>query len=90
MITEAIWHAVSTVIGAAFSLMPSMTTPAWVSSISDTVTSGVGPFMQLDHWIPIGPIGVVLTFTFLAWSIAVGVRLTRIAISMFTGGGGST
>lgn len=89
MITEAIFHVVTAVVNFVLGLMPSMTVPAWVDDAAATIQSGVGPILQLDYWLPIGAVGVVVTFILLAWATALSIRLFRIALSSFTGGGGS-
>lgn len=89
MITEALFHVITSVANFVLGLLPSMTVPAWVDSATSYIAAGVGPVLELDHWIPIGPIGVVLAFLLVAWAVALGIRLFRIALSTFTGGGGS-
>lgn len=98
MIITAIVAFLVTMLTTVLDLIPSWTWPAWMDGTSgscpaDTLGCGaaaVGDYVAPFHnWLPIPAMVTGLGLIGIALVAAGGVRLTRVAISMMTGGGGS-
>lgn len=89
MIIKWFVDALSAVVSALLGLLPTVTMPAWIASTTSALTSMLVNIAQLGAWIPLGAFGKCLAFVLLCSGVAVTARLTRIAISHVTGGGGS-
>lgn len=90
MITEAILKFLGALGTFLLGLLPTVTLPAWLTSASSTLADAVA-FIPLaaSNWFPLQAIGHGITFILACSAIALGIRFARIAVSMFTGGGGS-
>lgn len=89
MITKFLMDVLSTAAAALVGLLPSWTAPAWLTTVISTLASTIGYVTMLDGWVPISAIGTVVAFMLACSAIAVGVKIGRIVLSLFTGGGGS-
>lgn len=89
MITEAILQALGAALSFVLGLLPTVTLPAWFSTISGFVSSGVSSFASLGMWLPVQAIGAVVGFILVILGVQLGIRVGRMAVSAFTGGGGS-
>ena len=89
MITEAIIVVFSKVVAFLVGLIPGWTAPAWLSDVTGTMGDAVGNITMLSGWVPVQAVGTVCAFTLACFSIALGIRLARIVLSLATGGGGS-
>lgn len=89
MITDAIVSALAAVFGFIGSLLPSDEPPAWLTDTLPGEIEALGAqFGQLGQWVPMDAIGMAGAAVVTAFAVAWGVRLVRIALSLFTGGGG--
>ncbi|SFC94947.1 hypothetical protein SAMN04487968_1165 [Nocardioides terrae] len=89
MILQAVLELVFGLIDGLLGLLPTAPPPDWFAD-------GAGYFGQiwamgtgLGGWVPWDVFGLVLASVGTCLAIAVVVRITRILISVFTGGGGS-
>lgn len=89
MITEAILQALGSALSFVLGLLPAVALPGWLDTITTYVRSGVTSFAQLGMWLPVGAIGNVVTFVVVVLGVQLAIRIGRIAVSAFTGGGGS-
>ena len=89
MVTEGIIGVFATVFGALLNFLPHLTLPSWVASATSSIASmfeGAGKFSQ---WVPLPAIVGGIAFIFVCSAIAWSIKFGRIAVSLFTGGGGS-
>lgn len=89
MILEAIVSAFVAVITFLIGLIPSWSAPGWLTTATTTLADAVGHIAMLNGWLPVSAIGQVVVFLMAAGALALGIRLTRIVLSLVTGGGGS-
>ena len=89
MITQAIIDIFSTIVSAVASLLPGFDLPAWVPGAVSTITTGIGKVEGFGNWMPLGAFRDGVLFVGSCMVFVVGVRVVRIAVSLFTGGGGS-
>ena len=69
--------------------IPAPAVPSWMSAISSDIASVVDFINKLSSWIPSSLLMAVITAYVGVFAIAIGIRVTRIIASFFTGGGGS-
>jgi hypothetical protein len=89
MILVWIWDAIRTLLDLLLGLFPTVTMPTWVGMIADYFVQGVTVLNGMGNWVPLGAISTGLTFVLSCSAIAMTIRVARILISLFTGGGGS-
>lgn len=89
MITEAVVNLLVGLFTFLLDLMPDVTLPAWIGTSTTALGTALGHITLLDNWIPVQAIGHVVVFILGCFTVAFGVRVGRMLISLFTGGGGS-
>lgn len=89
MITQAVIDVFSRVAAFLVGLLPSWSAPSWLTTSSNVLTDAVHSIALYSGWLPLQAIGLAAGFLLGCSTIALGIRLTRIGISLFTGGGGS-
>lgn len=89
MVTKAVWDAICTFLGFLVGLIPDVALPTWVDDVSTYMTQGMAFVDGMYNWIPVGALGNASIFLMTVSGLVLTVRVVRIAISMFTGGGGS-
>jgi hypothetical protein len=89
MIVEAFLGLLFGLFSFVGDLMPEMEVPAFVGSIAGLVGTITGAMAPLGMWIPFGAAGTATTAVLVAIGVAVAVKIVRIVLSLFTGGGGS-
>jgi hypothetical protein len=89
VIVEAGWHVLTALLAWVIGLLPTATAPAWVAGATTQVQAAVTPILALGMWIPLGAIGTVVVSLLAIWVSAFVIRVSRIGLSAFTGGGGS-
>lgn len=87
MITEAILTALSTVGAFVIGLFPSIPLPSFITTVGDYISSGLTSAAGFSNLLPIGPLRLSVVFLLGCLSAAFSVRLFRIAVSAFIGGG---
>lgn len=99
MITDALIEAASSLFAAVVGLFPSVEPPSWLSlsgggsgmgaqSIGGLVAI-VQNFGLVSHWFPVGLLGPAVGVVLASMLAGFGVRIGRMVLSVFTGGGGS-
>lgn len=89
MITTAILSWLAGLFSALLSWLPAPSVPSWVSGITTAVSTVVTYMASMSAWFPVGLLRTILLAWAAAYLVAVAVRLARLVVSLFTGGGGS-
>ena len=89
MITKALIDLVSGLASFVLGLMPAVTLPNGIASISSTVHNAFGAAGVWATLLPLMALKVGFTFLLACWGIVVVIRLVRMLASFLTGGGGS-
>ena len=89
MITEAVLSGLSHVGAFLLGLVPSLSLPSWFTDVGTFITNGLTSAAAFGNLLPVGPLRLVFVFLMACLSAGFVIRVTRIVISMFTGGGGS-
>ncbi len=88
MVTEALLDVWFALMGGVVGLLPITAVPAWVLDSGDDLASVWGYADGLSAWIPWSFLAMVLAAIIAATLAGFGIKLTRIVLSLFTGGGG--
>lgn len=90
MIFEAILNLLTSLITLLLSALPELTIPTWYTDdflpFWTSTISGVSGFRA---WFPFDAIGTAVAVLSSTFAITVAIRIVRMVISLFTGGGGS-
>lgn len=89
MITSWILDLIADVWEAFLGAIPVPSADSWLSDLGSAVAWLQGTLVGLGAWIPFGLIGAVLGTLVSVWGVAVGIRIGRMVLSLFTGGGGA-
>lgn len=89
MIIEWLVDALTAVLAFLLDLFPTVTVPSWVETSTSYVADGVAFINGWAAWVPLDALRNGLLFLLLCGAVAFSVRVFRIALSLFTGGGGS-
>lgn len=89
MIIEALISMLAALVSFIGSLFPDIETPGWMTSIAGHVSTVTGLMAPLGNWVPFGAAGNAVALVLVAIGAAAAVRLIRVLVSLFTGGGGS-
>jgi Trk-type K+ transport system membrane component len=90
MIVKWLIDLVVELFGHVLSLLPdSLVQPADVQASIDTINSVLQSGSGLGAWIPYGQVFAAVSMLLGAIAIAIGIKVVRILLSLFTGGGGS-
>ncbi|MGV1037945.1 MAG: hypothetical protein ACOYD0_13105 [Candidatus Nanopelagicales bacterium] len=88
MVTDWILGLLASAWEAMIGAIPVPAEDSWISSLPGAVVWVVAQLVQLGNWLPLQIMGNVLGTIAAVWGIAVGIRVGRMALSLFTGGGG--
>ncbi len=88
MIFELIVEAVTSVLSWVLGLF-AFAMPAWFDTSVTTLSGWLGQAGQFGGWLPMQAFSDVVTLLLAAYALSWLIRLTRIGLSAFTGGGGS-
>lgn len=80
---------VAGVVSALFSVIPAVPVPSWLSDTSGPVGKVFAFADSLSVWFPVQLALTVLAAYLAIKATAFGIRVVRMVISVFTGGGGS-
>jgi hypothetical protein len=89
VITSWILDLIADVWEAFLGAIPVPSEDSWVSDISGSVSWVATTLSGLGAWIPFSLLGAVLGTVAVVWGVAVGIRIGRMVLSLFTGGGGA-
>jgi len=89
MITEAIIDVMSRVMAWLIDLLPAWDPPVWVQTAADTLADAIGYMGMYSGWVPMPAVMAGVTFLLACSALVLGIRVGRILLSLFTGGGGS-
>lgn len=89
MVTDSIINALSWLFAGVIGLFPTITVPEWADTLTSYMGDGADFAAGMAHWVPVAAIGQGLVFVFACWGVANGIKLIRIVVSLFSGGGGS-
>lgn len=90
MITAKVIAILASIVKGLLSLVGSQfTVPSWVADLSTYTVPAAAFLLGLHNWIALKAISAALVFLITIWAATWGLRLTRIAASFVTLGGGS-
>jgi hypothetical protein len=88
VITQAILSALLDVAAWVVGLFPSVDAPGWLSGLSGPLADVTDHMSGFAVWVPFTAAGNVLVFVMAMVGVALIVKLIRLIVSLFTGGGG--
>jgi hypothetical protein len=89
MITDAIMTFFGGIFTWLLGSMPQVQVPDWLNATSGMVGTVFGYATSMGVWFPSG-LAVTIAGTLLAvWLVSLGIKVARMVLSLFTGGGGS-
>ncbi|MEV5004018.1 hypothetical protein [Nocardioides sp. LML1-1-1.1] len=89
MIFDAIVTIIAGIARGIASLFGSLPAPTWIGDFGSAWGSFVGLGASLDPWVPWNLLVTVVTAILACVAVSLGVKMVRIVLSLFTGGGGS-
>lgn len=89
MILEFLMTVAANVFDWAFSGLPPYTPPDWVAGVGTAAGSVFGMAGSMGVWFPASLVLIILAAMLAVWLVSFSVKVIRMAISLFTGGGGS-
>jgi hypothetical protein len=89
MIVEWFLDALVSLLEAAIGALPTFNPPTWFTNSGSMVGQLFGFANSMGAWMPIGLLMTVATAVLTCVVIGFGIKLTRIAASFLTAGGGS-
>lgn len=89
MITDVLLNFFVWVADTFTSWLPDLSPPAWVSQIGNLTGIVFTNANQMGAWLPLGFLFTVFTAWMTCVFAGLTVKLVRIAVSLFTGGGGN-
>ena len=89
MIVDKILDILASVVIFIIDLFPTWTFPTWWTSAITGWSSIVAGISDLAHWMPLDAIFQVAGAVFIVSIFSFSVRILRIVLSLFSGGGGS-
>jgi hypothetical protein len=89
MITGWILDLIASVWESFLRSIPVPSDDSWIADLGDAVAWVADQVANLGAWIPFSLIGGILVTLVSVWGVAVGIRIGRMVLSLFTGGGGA-
>lgn len=89
MIVEALVSMMTGLVGLIFGLFGSLPAPDWITGLGGQLESLVSMGSSMGAWVPWGVIGGVVGALVACAALSLVVRLVRMGLSLFTGGGGA-
>lgn len=93
VIVEFLLDLVETVVSFLVGLIPPLPLPGFLlegGGIDNAASSAAGYLAPLALWVPFADIAAALTIVIGCVVAGIGVRIVRVLISHFTGGGGAS
>lgn len=89
MISEALIGIIAGLVSAIGGMFPTMETPAFLAGLADKVAVVTGWMAPLGVWVPLNAASTATQVVLTAAAAAIAIKLLRLVVSLFTGGGGS-
>lgn len=89
MIADAVLSWVTSIIHSALGGLPKMGPPDWLTTGSSAVSAVFSMADSMGAWFPGGLALTVILALLGVWVVGFGIKVVRMALSLFTGGGGS-
>lgn len=89
MIVEAIFNVVGAFLAFVVGLFPTRDPASWVSSMGPAIQTVWNAAAGMGAWIPWSNVSAVVQAVIGAMLTGLAIRLIRVVLSLFTGGGGS-
>ena len=89
MITQAVINFFANIFASLLGLVPSFTLPAWYYTMMPFWASFFETAEGFRVWIPFDAVKNVLAFSLVVFGVIIAIRVFRVMLSLFTGGGGS-
>jgi len=89
MIFDAIIGVLAGFLTFIGDLIPDVTIPDWFSTFPEFIEPAWDVINGLDNWLPVQAIGIAVAWMIGLQVVIIGIRVTRVVVSLFTGGGGS-
>lgn len=88
MITVALMTFGLFLVGLVLSAIPIPDPPGWLYSAQDPIATVFGAVGSMGVWFPGGVVITVIGAVFAARMVGLVIKIARMALSLFTGGGG--
>jgi hypothetical protein len=88
VIVNAIVHVLAGLLSFIGGLFPTVDTSGFVGSVSGAIGSVTGAMAPLGNWIPFSAAAQACGLVLTAIAAALAIKLLRVILSLFTGGGG--
>jgi hypothetical protein len=72
-----------------FSGLPAYTPPTWITGLSGAVAQVFAVAGSMGVWFPAPLVLSILLALLTFWVVSFGIKVIRLVVSLFTGGGGS-
>lgn len=89
MLFELVVNVLVGVVGGMFALLGNLPAPGWLTGLVGQLDGLVSAGASMGVWVPWSVMGVVAGAVAACAAISLSVRLFRMLLSLFTGGGGS-
>lgn len=90
MITATLIDVLGFFLGALLDALPQTDVPPWLADAGSYIPTVFSFANSMGVWFPWGVLNMILPGVVAVWLAAFGIRICRIVISHFTGGGGAT
>lgn len=88
MVTDAIMKWFGDLFASLMGAFPAVPVPDWLSAMTGVAGTVFGAANSMGVWFPTGLAVTVVGTLIATWGIAFVINGARIALSLFTGGGG--
>lgn len=89
MISGIFMLVLSTLFGWVGGLLPASDPTSTAGTVAQKIGGVLGWTASFGAWVPFGTVGQVLLVVAAVLGVALAIRLIRMGVSFFTGGGGS-
>lgn len=89
MITNAILTVFSDLLHGLLSVIPAISVPSWLSGQSGPIATVFQDAGLMSVWFPVTLAVTVIGAVLAIWLAGFAVKIARMCVSLFTGGGGS-
>lgn len=89
MIVEWLFTLAANLLEWLTSGLPTYTEPEWISGLAGAMSQVFSVAGSMGVWFPAPLVLAVLTALLTFWLVSFGIKLVRMILSLFTGGGGS-
>lgn len=89
MIIEWLMGLAANLFDWMFSGLPPYTPPDWITGLAGAVGQVFSVAGSMGVWFPAPLVLTILLALLTVWLISFGIKVIRLVVSLFTGGGGS-